>query len=152
MTEKHSVVQHVTLSLTGGYKFVASFEDLPVPTEILLDEAPPLGQASGPNAAALLSAAVGNCLAASLLFCLRKSRADVHTLTARVTTKIVRNDAGRFRIAGINVELSPLIEQGDRDRLVRCEDLYEDFCLVTESVRKGIPVNVTLKEAHGASS
>ncbi len=139
-------VHHVTLSLARGFEFVASFDDLPDSPPVLLDEPAPLGDGRGPSAAALLSAAVGNCLAASLLFCLGKARASVDELTARVTTHLVRNDAGRYRIGRIDVALTAAVGEDDHNRLTRCQDLFEDFCIVTESVRKGIPVNVTVRD------
>jgi hypothetical protein len=48
-----------------------------------IDEPPPLGEERGPDAAALLGAAVGDCVAASLVFCLRKARVnqDFHAPT-----------------------------------------------------------------------
>jgi uncharacterized OsmC-like protein len=111
-----------------------------------LDEPRPLGEERGPNAAALLGAAVGDCLAASLVFCLRKARVSVDGLTARVATHVTRNEKGRFRIGGIDVELVPEVGEVDRDRLARCEELFEEFCVVTASVRQGIAVNVSIKE------
>ena len=93
----------------------------------------------------VLGAAVGNCLAASLTFCLRRSHIDVEQLTARVTTRIVRNEKGRYRIGSIDVELEPLLGAGAK--LERCEGLFKDFCTVTASVQRGIPVHISLKES-----
>ena len=36
-------------------------------------------------------------------------------------------------------------------RLKRCLDLFEDFCVVTASVRQGIPVSVEVLDENGAS-
>ncbi|MDP1570933.1 MAG: OsmC family protein [Vicinamibacterales bacterium] len=134
---------HVTLSLRSGYQFDAVFPGVDGTPSIHLDEPVPLGEGQGPNAAALLGAAVGNCLAASLLFCLKKSRTEVGGLEAAVDVRIERNPEGRFRIAGITVTLDPT-GVDDAAKLTRCEGLFEDFCIVTESVRAGIPVEVTL--------
>jgi len=134
----------VTLSYERGYEFVAEFHEPHVVPLLLLDEPKPLGEGLGPNAAALLSAAVGDCLGASLLFCLRKVRLEVDDLSVRVVTHVTRNDRGRFRISGIDVTLDPTLHDQDRAREDRCRSLFEDFCVVTESVRHGIPVNVTL--------
>jgi organic hydroperoxide reductase OsmC/OhrA len=136
----------VTLTLTKGYEFVAEFPELPVRATIVFDEPPPLGSDRGPSAAAVLGAAVANCLSASLAFCLRKSRVTVEGLTTHAVTHIARNEEGKFRISGIDVELAPEVADDDAGKLDRCESLFEEFCIVTESVRNGIPVNVTVRQ------
>ena len=144
------ITHRITLKLDKGYEFLATFEKWPDLPALRLDEPPPLGEAHGPNAAGLLAAAVGNCLAASLLFCLRRSRVEVRDLAAHVTARVVRNDKGRFRIGGINVEIAPVLSPETAGRLQRCAEMFEDFCVVTESVRHGIPVTVTLAAPEGA--
>ena len=134
----------VALRFVRGYEFVATFPESEGLPPIVFDEPPPLGEGSGPNAAAVLAAAVGNCLAASFAFCLRKARVEPLDLTAAVVAHVARNEQGRFRISGIDVELTPEVKDSDRPRLERCERLFEDFCIVTESVRRGIDVNVTV--------
>ena len=86
------------LTLRDGYTFTVDF----APGEgrpLVVDELPPLGEANGPNPARLLAAAVGSCLSASLLFCLRKSRVEVTELRTTVEGTIVRNERGRLRSA-----------------------------------------------------
>jgi organic hydroperoxide reductase OsmC/OhrA len=139
-------IQHVTIRLARGYQFIAEFNDVPTKPAILLDEPAPLGDDRAPNASAVLGAAVGNCLAASLAFCLRKARIEIEELTARVTTHVVRNERGRFRISGIDVDLAPVVASADRARAARCQELFEDFCTVTASVREGIPVSVSVNQ------
>jgi uncharacterized OsmC-like protein len=136
---------HVTVRLAREYEFIAEFGDVPNSPSVLLDEPEPLGHDRGPNAAALLGAAVGDCLAASLAFCLRKSRTLVDGLTANVATHVTRNEQGRYRISAIDVELAADVGEADKARLDRCQELFEDFCIVTQSVRQGIPVNVAVK-------
>ena len=136
----------VDLRFVRGYEFVATFADNEQLPPIVFDEPAPLGEGAGPNAAAVLAAAIGNCLAASFAFCLRKVRLEPVDITAAVVAHVARNEQGRFRISGIDVELSPEVLEQDRSRLERCERLFEDFCVVTESVRRGIPVNVKILE------
>lgn len=143
---------HVTVKYARDYEFIAQFDDIPNAQALLFDEPAPLGRDRGPNAAAVLGAAVGDCLATSLAFCLKKSRIGLDDLTARVTTHVTRNEKGRFRISGIDVELSPEVADADRARLERCEQLFEDFCIVTESVRQGIPVTVSVVQPAGATT
>jgi organic hydroperoxide reductase OsmC/OhrA len=136
---------HVTVRLARKYEFIAEFNDVAGTPAMLLDEPEPLGDNRAPNAAAVLGAAVGDCLAASLAFCLRRSHTSIDGMTANVITHVARNQQGRFRISGIDVELVPEVAGADQTRLDRCESLFEDFCVVTESVRQGIPVNVSVK-------
>lgn len=131
----------VDLTLRDGYTFTVDFNDANVPP-IVVDELPPLGEGNGPNPARLLAAAVGSCLGASLLFCLRKSRVEVAQLRTAVDVTIARNDRGRLRIEGLHVRLAPQVTAEQRERMGRCLDLFEDFCTVTESLRQGIPVDV----------
>lgn len=140
---------HVELRFVRGYEFVATFKDGEAMPALVFDEPPPLGDGTGPNAAAVLAAAVGNCLAASFTFCLRKVRLEPVDLTVNVIAHVDRNEQGRFRITGIDVQLNPQLLEGDRSRQERCERLFEDFCVVTESVRRGIPVNVKIVDPAG---
>jgi organic hydroperoxide reductase OsmC/OhrA len=136
----------IELMLQSGYAFTVDFGQEAVP-DLTVDEPPPLGAGIGPNAARLLAAAIGNCLAASLAFCLRRSRIHVKQLRATVEGTLVRNDRGRTRIGAIRVRLTPDVAPEDRERMDRCLELYEDYCVVTESVREGIPVAVEVTAA-----
>jgi organic hydroperoxide reductase OsmC/OhrA len=135
-------VARVHLERVKDFTFTARFPDLPADPVVTLDEAPPLGQSNGPNPAALLAAAVGNCLAASLVFCLKKARIEPTHIAADATARIVRNERGRFRIGGVEVDLAIDVPADQAAAFERCQGLFEDFCIVTESVRHGIPVEV----------
>lgn len=136
---------HVTLRLARGFEFVAEFDDLPGGPAVLFDEPEPLGGNHAPNAAAMLGAAVGDCLAASLAFCLRRSRVEIDDLTAHVATHLARNDKGRLRVQAIDVELVPVVHESLAAPSQRCEALFEEFCTVTASIQRGIPVHVSIK-------
>lgn len=129
----------VSVDRVDGYEFRVRFDKRQF-EELRLDEPAPLGADSAPNAARLLAASIGNCLAASLLFCLNKSGARVSSLTSQVQVQLVRNDARRLRIGQVNVELRPEVD--DVSALLGCIDAFEDFCVVTQSVREGIDVQV----------
>ncbi|MDX1747843.1 MAG: OsmC family protein, partial [Halobacteriales archaeon] len=113
---------------------------------VVVDEPEPLGEGAGPNAARLLAGAVGNCLAASLLLCLEKSRFAVGDLRATVEGTMERNEQGRFRIGKLDVTVAPMVEgDGPSPRFDRCLEIFEDFCIVTQSVRDGIDVDVRVE-------
>jgi len=148
MSDAHSF--SVELEQQEGFEFRARF-DWPGVSELVLDEPEPLGGRKGPNAARLVAAAVANCLAASLVFCLRnKFRQAPGPVRARATGRLERNEKGRYRIAGIDVTLSMSEKLGELPHQQRCLEQFEDFCVVTESIRRGIPVTVTVVDAAGA--
>lgn len=139
----------VTLEHLQDYEFKVKFDWENVP-DVVLDEPEPLGSRQGPNASRVLAAAVANCLSASLLFCLRKARMEPQGMRTQVTGTLTRNENGRLRIAGLGVRI--MLDAGPQPaaRLARCTEIFEDFCVVTESVRHGIPVQVEVLDAGGA--
>jgi hypothetical protein len=47
-----------------------------------------------------------------------------------------------MRIGGLHVRLEPRLAEADRARIGRCLELFESYCVVTESVRRGIRVDL----------
>jgi len=134
-----------TLEQVKDFAFKVTFDKESMKT-LTLDETPPLGAESGPNASRALASAVGHCLSASLLFCLQRSRIPVKHVSARVHTTLARNEAGRWRVQEMQVHINaePVNEQ-NREHMKRCLDMFEDYCIVTQSVRKGIDVKVEVQ-------
>ncbi|MBC7107745.1 MAG: OsmC family protein [Methanomassiliicoccales archaeon] len=131
----------LSVELIENYKFRVRFGSDKI-ADIIVDEPAPLGSGTYPNAGKLLAAAVGSCLCASLAFCLRKARAELKSMAAEVRTTVKRNEKGRLRVTEINVKIAP--EVNSESKLRRCADIFEDFCIVSQSVRNGIPVRVNI--------
>jgi uncharacterized OsmC-like protein len=102
--------------------------------------------------ARLLAAAVGNCLSASALFCLRRAHVQVHGMRTSVVASLVRNDRARLRIGGLRVRITPQVDAADTGRIQRCLELFEDYCVVTQSVRAGLDVSVEVKTPAQAAT
>jgi len=117
---------------------------------LLVDEPAPLGAGQGPSPEQLLAAAVGNCLAASLLFSLRKYKQQPEPISAEVNSQTARNADGRLRIRAIEVVLKLGQPAAALQHLDRALAQFEDFCTVTQSVRGGIEVKVQVHDATGA--
>jgi uncharacterized OsmC-like protein len=138
-------IHKVTVTREEGFRFRATFDSVPGAPALVFDEPAPLGTNTGPNAADVLGAALANCLSASLLLCLQKSRTTVHGLTTEARVRIERNERGRLRIGGVEVTITPAIGTDDHDKVERCRALFKDFCTVSASVEGGFPVTVTVK-------
>ncbi len=138
----------IHLEQLEDYAFKVRF-DLPKAADLLMDEPPPLGERAGPNAARLLAAATANCLSASLMYCLARGEAPAQAVKTEVTCRIVRNEQQRLRVGGLEVRITLGPELLDSARLKRCLALFEDFCVVTASLRQGVPVEVAVVSAAG---
>jgi len=143
MSEEEKPI-HIDLELLEGYQLKARFDVEGMP-DLVVDETTPLGENRGPNPARLLAASAAACLSASLLFCLRKARTEVKGMSTKVETTLTRNNQGRLRIGGIRVKIFPQVDASMQERVERCKELFEDFCVVTQSIRQGIPVEVEVE-------
>lgn len=139
----------LSLEQVADFEFRVRFDGTALP-DLATDESAPLGHDAGPNPARLLLAGVANCLAASLLFALRKFRDTPGKLQAKARAHMTRNANRRWRIAGIEVDLQLSDAAAALPHLERALAQFEDFCIVTESVRAGIPVSVRVRDSAGA--
>jgi organic hydroperoxide reductase OsmC/OhrA len=96
-----------------------------------------------------LLAATANCLTASLLFALRKFHDAPGPLKAKARARIARNQRGRWRVSGMEVDLQLTNPAASLHNLERALAQFEDFCVVTESVRAGVPVTVYVHDNTG---
>lgn len=143
MTDKESEVE-INIQQIKDYQFSVDFGLQNVPL-LMVDEDPPLGEGNGPDPSRLLGAAVANCMLASLLFCLQKSRTVVNDLNAKLIIQFGRNGNKRLRIKAIDLEITVDLPDKELSKLERCRGIFEDFCTVSASVRTGIPVKVDIK-------
>jgi uncharacterized OsmC-like protein len=136
------------LEQDGAYGFRIRFDDASIPA-LLADEPAPLGGARGPNPAALLLASIANCLGASLLFALRKFKNAPGPIRIEIEAAKARNDAGRWRIPKAQVRIQLAERAADLDHFERTMAQFEQFCIVTQSVRDGVDVDVVVIDAAG---
>lgn len=146
MTEERTFT--VSLEQVEGYEYKTHFDWSEV-GQIVIDEPEPLGARRGPNASRLVGAAVGHCLSASLLFCLQKAKQRVRGINTHVTGTMQRNERGRWRIGRLDARLTLDVDTEQPERVKRCLELFEEYCVVTGSVRKGIEVNVAVTDPDG---
>lgn len=150
MSQPAEKSNRTTMTQEAGYRFRVRFDSEGMP-DLITDETPPLGEGKGPNPSRLLATAVGNCLAASLLFCLGKARLSVEGLEAEVLTEFTRNEAGRLRIGGMKVRLLPKWTKETAAKAQRCLQIFEDFCVVTQAVQHGVPVEIQVEGMPSAA-
>lgn len=100
----------------------------------------------GTSPAKLLGLSLLGCLAASFEFCLRKRDFSIKDLDGTAEVIIARNEKGFWRVKKIDIDIIPLVDDPKmRKRADQCKKFYEQFCIISESLRKGFEVNVNLK-------
>lgn len=138
----------ISLEQDEDFAFRVSFDEEALDS-LLVDELPPIGHARGPNPARMLLTGIAHCLSASLLFALRKHHNQPGKLRAEISTTLARNAEGRWRIPRVSADL--FLPEGNEQyrNLDRVLAQFEEFCIVTQSVRHGIDVDVSVRDAHG---
>ena len=100
----------------------------------------------GPSPTKLLALSVLGCLAACFEFCLQKKGVTLSDLDGRAEVTFARNEKNFWRIKKINVEFLPKIDNPEmRKSVAQCKRLFEQYCIITESLRKGIEIDVKLE-------
>jgi organic hydroperoxide reductase OsmC/OhrA len=138
----------LTLEHLEDYEFKVKF-DKKILDDMIVDEPPPLGGLAGPNPSRLLAVSAANCLSASLLYCINRDDVPPSSVTTEATVTIVRNEKKRLRIGRIDVALQISEALSEAPKMKRCMNLFEDFCVVTDSIRNGIPVGVEVRDHTG---
>jgi len=99
----------------------------------------------GPSPIKLLGLSVLGCLAASFSFCLQKKDFSLSELEGKAEVTIARNEKTFWRVKKIDIELNPKINTPEmRKRADQCREFFEQYCIISESLRTGFEVNVNL--------
>lgn len=138
----------VLLKQQQDYRFEIDFGTA-IP-RITTDEPAPLGSGLGPSPVQLLCAAVGNCLSDSLLFALRKFKQNPDPIVTEVDVVVDRNAENRLRVVRIDAKLTVGVPAASLEHLDRVLAQFEEFCTVTQSIRQGIAVEVSVFDSTGA--
>lgn len=133
----------------ADYRFEIDFDHGRSPA-LVTDLGPPLGQSAGPDPEKLLASAVATCLSSSLLFALRKNGNEAPPMHTVATPVLARNEQKRLRVGHIDVEIRLGVPAASLRSLEKILATFEDFCVVTQSVRGGVPVNLRVVDSTDA--
>ncbi|UCG02159.1 MAG: OsmC family protein [Candidatus Heimdallarchaeota archaeon] len=133
----------ISIKKTGPVQFTTTFDKDYYP-ELLFDEPKDFGgEDKYPNASKVLTAAVASCLSASFTLCLNKARIPVKSMETKAKCTLTRNNEGYLRITQIEVKLIPRWNPDiTLKKKTRCIKIFKNFCIATNAVTTGVPVNV----------
>lgn len=99
----------------------------------------------GPNPSRLLASAVMGCMSASLLYCMGKRDQSFEGFEAEGEIITFKNEKNLWRVKEINIKMTPKTnDEAVIKRLKQCEKMFEEYCVITQSVREGITVNLEI--------
>ena len=111
-----------------------------------IDELEPNGTDLAPNPADYLLLAVGGCLASAFMFSVSKFDLNLNKMHAKVRGKYTRvNERLRVERVDVVLEVDPETEKDLQEIKEWCIGVFRNFCVVSESIRKGLPIGVTMK-------
>ncbi len=147
MTDSQRLEYELSMVKLDDYKFIVDFNKDSIP-DLFMDESEdiPGGEGKGPTASMLIAAAIGNCLSASLQFCLTKKKNKVNEIKTKVVIFRERNKEGFWRISEANVTITPDIEKTEDSSVQRCIEIFRKYCIVSSSLEAGIKINVNIEK------
>ena len=138
----------VLLDYTKDLHFKASarnFKDLNVDEPVSFH-----GTDLGPSAVEYVLIGIGGCLGTTFTFCLRKNKIELETLKVIVEGELSHKGPKMLlRLVNVNVDLNFVPKEVGSDKEInKCMKEFFEYCIITNSITKGLPINVNCKKEN----
>ncbi len=139
------------LTWTSNLGFEAEVKDFPT---IVIDEPQQFhGDDRGPSSIEYLCVGIGGCMGTSLVYCLKRFKATFSKLAVKAAAEIHHVPPNRMlRVTALHVNFTITPNPATDDNIENIKECYEHFakyCVVTQSVKQGIPFDIKLKINDG---
>lgn len=116
---------------------------------VLIDE--PLsfkGNDRGPSPVEYILIGIGSCLGASFIHCCKINNFEIKKLNIVVDGKMThRKPYNHLELAYVNVELNIIhFEEKTNEKFEKCLEIFREYCVVSNSLIRGLPINVNIKQ------
>ncbi|MBD3195263.1 MAG: hypothetical protein GF317_09420 [Candidatus Lokiarchaeota archaeon] len=137
----------VNVKLVENLHFVGSARHF---TNIHIDEPGSFkGSDKGPSSVEYLLMGIGGCLGSSLSFCLQKKSVKVDEMIINLDGKLKHTGPKmRLRLVKVDCNIFLSVKEGNQEDTEICEEQFREFCVITESIMKGIPITVNIKKKN----
>jgi uncharacterized OsmC-like protein len=132
----------VLLNYTKDLHFKASARDF---KDINVDEPASFhGTDLGPSAVEYLLIGIGGCLGTTFIYCLQRRNIELDSFEIEVDGKLTHTGPKmRLRLVNVVVELKYRAKKSiNAAGIGDCIKEFKEFCIVTNSIAKGIPIDV----------
>ena len=107
------------------------------------------GDDRGPSSLEYLCVGIGGCMGTSLVYCLKRFKATFSELKVEAAAEIHHVPPNRMlRVTALHVDFHITPDPQTPDNIENIQECYEHFakyCVVTQSVKQGIPFDIQLK-------
>ena len=102
----------------------------------------------GPSAVEYLLIGIGGCLGTTFIYCLQKNNIELETFKVVVDGKVSHTGPKmRLRLVNVDVDLKFTPKEANSDlEINRCMKEFTKYCLVTNSIANGFPINVNCQK------
>ncbi|MHA1378857.1 MAG: OsmC family protein [Candidatus Helarchaeota archaeon] len=143
------------LTWTSNLGFEAKVERNENFPNIIIDEPQRFhGDDRGPSSLEYLCVGIGGCMGTSLVYCLKRFKATFSKLSVRATAEIHHVPPNRMlRVTALHVKFGITPDPPTQDNIDNIKECYEHFakyCVVTQSVKQGIPFDIKMDIANGS--
>ncbi|NVM02590.1 MAG: OsmC family protein [Candidatus Helarchaeota archaeon] len=140
-----------TLRWTSNLGFTANVKQF---QELVVDEPQQFhGDDRGPSSLEYLCVGIGGCMGTSLVYCLKRFKATFSELQVDAAAEIHHVPPNRMlRVTALHVDFHITPDPATQDNIDNINECYEHFakyCVVTQSVKQGIPFDIKLKINDG---
>jgi len=102
----------------------------------------------GPSAVEYLLIGIGGCLGTTFIYCLQKNNIELETFEIVVDGKVSHTGPKTLlRLENVDVDLKFTPKEASSDvEINRCMEEFAKYCIVTNSIANGLPINVNCKK------
>jgi len=102
----------------------------------------------GPSAVEYLLIGIGGCLGTTFIYCLQKNNIELETFEVVVDGTLSHTGPKMLlRLAKVDVNLKFTPKEVNSDEEInRCMKEFTEYCVVTNSIANGLPINVNCKK------
>lgn len=117
--------------------------------DILIDEPRSFkGSDRGPSPVEYILIGIGSCLGASFIHCCNINNFEIQKLNIVVDGKLThRKPYNHLELVNVKVELNIIHSEGKKNKkFEKCIEIFREYCVVSNSLIRGLPINVNIKQ------
>lgn len=104
----------------------------------------------GPSAVEYFLIGIGGCLGSTFTYCLQKKQIEIENLEIVIDGQLKHSEPKlRLQLVNVEVEIFYVLKPGySKEKLEQCLKIYQEYCVISNSIHKGLPLEVKISEKN----